>query len=85
VKTICYSRQADAALARLSRKTAVLIETKIDSLVLDPANFANNVKALRGSPVLRPRVGDYRVLYTEDLVILDVLTIGHRREVYDGI
>ena len=29
------------------------------------------------------RVGDYRVIFTEDGTILDVLAIGHRREIYE--
>jgi mRNA interferase RelE/StbE len=85
MKTVCYSRQADAALASMSKQNAALIEAKIDLLALNPASLANNIKALRGSPVMRLRVGQYRILYTEDLIILDVLIIGHRKEVYDGI
>jgi mRNA interferase RelE/StbE len=45
-------------------------------------------RALRGRPGLRIRVGGYRIIYsvTDDvlLVVLVVLvTLGHRREVYD--
>jgi len=40
-------------------------------------------KALKGRPVLRVRVGDYRIIYTvdNDILIVTVITLGHRREV----
>ncbi|MBP7595109.1 MAG: type II toxin-antitoxin system RelE/ParE family toxin, partial [Candidatus Microthrix sp.] len=33
----------------------------------------------------RVRVGDYRILYTinDDILLVVVVTLGHRREVYD--
>ncbi len=42
-------------------------------------------KALRGRPGLRVRVGDYRIIYTvnDDVLVVAVVTLGHRRDVYD--
>ncbi|MEO7374199.1 MAG: type II toxin-antitoxin system RelE/ParE family toxin [Terrimesophilobacter sp.] len=42
-------------------------------------------KALRGRPGFRVRVGDYRIIYTivDDLLIVVVVTLGHRRDVYE--
>lgn len=42
-------------------------------------------KALKGRPGLRVRVGDYRIIYTvdNDILIVTVITLGHRREVYE--
>ncbi|GAB3614475.1 type II toxin-antitoxin system RelE family toxin [Humibacter ginsengisoli] len=42
-------------------------------------------KALKGRPGLRVRVGDYRIIYTvdDDILIVTVITLGHRREVYE--
>jgi mRNA interferase RelE/StbE len=42
-------------------------------------------RALKGRPGLRVRVGDYRVIYTvhDDVLLVVVVTLGHRREVYD--
>jgi mRNA interferase RelE/StbE len=41
--------------------------------------------ALQGRPGLRVRVGDYRITYTvaDDVLLVVVVTLGHRREVYD--
>jgi mRNA interferase RelE/StbE len=42
-------------------------------------------KALKGRPGLRVRVGDYRIIYTidYDVLIVAVITLGRRRDVYD--
>jgi mRNA interferase RelE/StbE len=42
-------------------------------------------RALKGRPGLRVRVGDHRVIYTvnDDVLLVVVVTLGHRREVYD--
>ena len=41
------------------------------------------MKALRGRSAWRVRVGDCRIIYTiDDGVLLVVVTVGHRREVY---
>ncbi len=42
-------------------------------------------RALQGRPGLRVRVGDYRIIYTiaDDVLLVVVVTIGHRRDVYD--
>ncbi|MDQ3114151.1 MAG: type II toxin-antitoxin system RelE/ParE family toxin [Actinomycetota bacterium] len=42
-------------------------------------------RALQGRPGLRIRVGDYRIIYTvtDDVLLVVVVTIGHRRDVYN--
>lgn len=44
--------------------------------------LANQVKRLKGDPFLRLRVGDYRVIFTEEGIVLTVLRVGHRRKIY---
>jgi mRNA interferase RelE/StbE len=41
-------------------------------------------RALQGRPGFRVRVGDYRIIYTIDdgVLLIVVVTVGHRREVY---
>ena len=46
-------------------------------------SLVNNVKALKGGDGFRLRVGDYRVIYTETLIVLTIVKIGHRGGVYD--
>jgi mRNA interferase RelE/StbE len=70
---------ADRPLARASSPTASKLER-------DPRR-GNNIKPLQGkySGAYRYRVGDSRVVYTIDeaVVTVTVLTIAHRREVYN--
>jgi mRNA interferase RelE/StbE len=42
-------------------------------------------RALQGRPGLRVRVGDYRIIYTvaDDVLLIVVVTVGRRRDVYD--
>ena len=43
-------------------------------------------KALQGRDGLRVRVGDYRITYTihDDVLLIAVVTLGRRKDVYDG-
>ena len=43
-----------------------------------------SAKALRGRDALRVRVGDYRIIYTvvDEVLLVVVVTLGHRRDVY---
>lgn len=56
---------------------------KIEQYADDPASVANNVKMLSGSPFVRLRVGDWRVVMDDQRNVLDVLKIGPRGDVYD--
>jgi mRNA interferase RelE/StbE len=70
-------------LNALDRTVRVRIRNRIDALAENPR--PHGAKALQGDvDTLRLCVGDYRILYrVEDrqLVVL-VITVGHRREVY---
>lgn len=60
------------------------IRSKVDQLASDPGSLANNVKRLkRSDDLFRLRVGDWRVIYTEDLLVLLVLRIASRGSAYD--
>lgn len=60
------------------------IAKAIDGLETNPR--PSGVQALRGdASILRIRVGDYRILYTvaDKEVLVLVIRIGHRRDVYN--
>ncbi len=42
-------------------------------------------KALQGRDGLRVRVGNYRIIYSiyDDVLLIVVVTVGHRKDVYD--
>ena len=63
--------------------TAQRIRAKIEQYAADPASLANNVKRLRGGKEMRLRIGDWRVVFREDGVVLTVIRIAPRGEAYD--
>jgi mRNA interferase RelE/StbE len=71
------------ALKRLDPPIARRIRGAIALLAEDPRPPAS--RPLRGRPGLRVRVGDYRIIYTveDDILLVVVVTLGHRRDVYD--
>lgn len=69
-------------LRKLDPATARRIQGVIALLADNPRPPAS--RPLRRRPAWRVRVGDYRVIYTieDDQLIVVVVTIGHRRDVY---
>lgn len=80
---IKYTSQARKDLERLGHVAAARILAKIEAYAENPRAHANNVKKLQALPALRLRVGDYRVIFTADGIVLQILKVGHRREIYD--
>jgi mRNA interferase RelE/StbE len=69
---------------KMPATTAQLIRGKIRQYAADPASLANNVKKLQGrEDEYRLRVGDWRVIFTEDGVVLDVLKVSPRGSAYE--
>ena len=82
-KPISYGVDALKALQRMDRATAQRIVAKIEQLAADPAALGNNVRALKGGEgLMRLRVGDWRVIY-RDGVVLAILRIAPRGGAYD--
>ena len=71
------------ALRKLDPAVRGRLQGAIALLALDPRPPA--ARALQGRPGLRVRVGDYRIIYTvhDDVLLVVVVTLGHRRDVYD--
>jgi mRNA interferase RelE/StbE len=59
----------------------------IKTAILDLANNPrpHGYKKLKGRDGYRIRVGDYRVLYNifDNILSVDVVNLGHRKEIYD--
>jgi mRNA interferase RelE/StbE len=74
---------AARALRKLDPPIGRRVQGAIALLAQDPRPPAS--RALKGRPALRVRVGDYRVVYTvrDDLLLVVVITLGHRRDVYE--
>lgn len=71
------------ALRKLDPPIRRRVQGAIALLAQDPRPPA--ARALKGRPGLRVRVGDYRLIYTihDDVLLVVVVTVGHRRDVYD--
>ena len=75
-----------AAASRQLRKLELVwrqrIEQRLRDYAADPASNSGSVKMMKGDKRMRLRVGDYRIIFTSDGIVLSVTEIGHRRDVY---
>ncbi|WP_309130784.1 type II toxin-antitoxin system RelE/ParE family toxin [Brevibacterium sp.] len=71
------------ALKRIDHKDQTRIRGAIALLATDPR--PPGATMLKGRSGLRIRVGDYRIIYTieDDRLLVVVVALGHRREIYD--
>jgi mRNA interferase RelE/StbE len=84
VRRVEYSAVAQKILRRIDRATAKRIRSKVRLLASDPESLANNIKALKGGGgLMRLRVGDWRVIYTEDFVVVNVIRVAPRGSAYE--
>lgn len=84
VKQVAFSKSALRTLTRILVNTARLIRSKIDQFATEPGSLANNVKPLKGeSGIYRLRVGDWRILLTDDGEVIGIIKIAPRSGVYD--
>lgn len=80
--TQVYSREFDAALARIPANIGALIIEKISEMGRRLPSFPHY--RMSGRSEFRLRVGDYRVIYDFDTEKNEIylITLGNRREVY---
>lgn len=71
-----YSKQASKFLQKQSKQVQLRIIKAINKLP------AGDVKKMQGMDYYRLRVGDFRVIFSNDGVVLMVEKIGNRGEVY---
>jgi mRNA interferase RelE/StbE len=78
-----FSKPALKQFQRLPREVQERIAPRIDALAADPR--PHGVEKLEGEDdFYRLRVGSYRVVYTirDRLLLVLVLRMGHRRDIY---
>ena len=77
------ARRAARALSALQRREQQRIRAALDLLADNPR--PPNCVAMKGEEsVYRVRVGDYRIVYEvlDAVLLVHVVRIGHRREIY---
>ena len=77
------SQKALKALKKAPPEIASRIRERLNELAENPFK-APNVKKLTKHPGFRLRVGDWRILFMveERILIVQVIMIGHRKDVY---
>jgi mRNA interferase RelE/StbE len=83
-KKIAYSKQAIKTLMRIQSNESARIRAKISQCASDPDSMANNVKKLQGGDSYRLRVGDWRIIFDENDVVIEVIKVGAWGDVYKG-
>ena len=79
---VAFNNVALQSLKRIAATDSRRIRAKIYQYATDPASLANMVRHVSGAKALRLRVGDYRVIFTVEGDTLNVLKIGHRRDIF---
>lgn len=82
MKPIAYSKAALKTLRRIPAKEAERIRAKVQQYASDPNSQAHNVRTLTGSPYIRLRVADWRVIMDDQSNVLEILQIGPRGSIY---
>lgn len=78
-----WRKSTRKAIRKIDKAAIPRIIEAVEELATDPRPI--NSKKLKGSDsVYRIRVGNYRVLYEicDGLLLVEVVKIGHRRDVY---
>lgn len=84
MKEIAYSKDALKTLRRMPANVAATIRSKIAQYANSPAELTNNVIAMKGETgAFRLRVGDWRVIFTEDGEVIAIVRIAPRGGAYD--
>ena len=80
---IAFDKDAEKEFLKLDTQAQKLVSTKI--LDLQDGNFSND-KKLQGKHKgkFRKRAGNYRIIYLKenDYLVISVIRIAHRKEVY---
>lgn len=81
--TLSFTRQALKALEKINNPYYDQLKKAISDLCLNPRPVG--YKQLNGRDGYRIRVGDYRIIYDifDDILVVDIIAIGHRKNIYD--
>ena len=79
---IVIKRSAAKEIERIEKKDKIRIIEKIRGLASEP--HPHGSKKLSGQEKYRIRQGNYRILYQviDDELIINVVRVGHRRDIY---
>ena len=78
---IIWDEKAYDSLNKLEPIISRRILKKIEELSEGP--FSKDIKRLKGCDDFRLRVGDYRVIFSIEQDKIQILKVGHRKNIYD--
>lgn len=86
--TVVFTEKAKKQLSKLDKSTAKLITSWLLKNLQNCENPRQHGKGLTSnlSGKWRYRIGDYRIIadIQEDKILIMILEIGHRRDIYSG-
>ena len=78
---IVWDEKAYDSLNKLEPIISRRILKKVDDLLENL--FSKDIKKLKGSDDFRLRVGDYRIIFSIERNTIQILKVGHRKNIYD--
>ena len=80
---IVLTKTAQKQLDKLPESVVEILSVVILSLVDDPRPIG--CKKLKGRDGWRIRQGNYRIIYDilEEILVVDIIAVGHRKDVYN--
>ena len=78
---IVWDEKTYDSLNKLEPSISRRILKKVDELSENP--FSKDIKRLKGRNDFRLRVGDYRVIFAIEQNTIQILKVGHRKNIYD--
>lgn len=79
MKTIVLS---SAAARHFDKMTSDVRDVLAEALNAYALGKPSDTKAMSGTPTVRMRVGDYRIIFDETATTITVVALGHRRDIY---
>ncbi len=81
---IIWDEKAYDSLKNFETIVSRRILKKVEELTENP--FSKDIKKLKGSDEFRVRVGDYRIIINinTSTKIIQILRVGHRKNIYDS-
>ncbi len=80
-RRLTYTTKAAKNLKKMPQKQALKITDALEKIAQDNA-IGLDIKKLQGMEGFRLRVGQYRAVYTINMVIMNVENIGSRGNIY---
>jgi mRNA interferase RelE/StbE len=80
MKPILFTPAASRQWTKLTTQIRRRIDVRLTEFA---ASGKGDVKRLKGRQGSRLRVGDWRVIFSEEAGSIVVVAVGHRREIYD--